>query len=83
MVHITKSNDPIEVLVIFKKHRAEPFSFKWGGRKYAIEKVNLVHAQNTGSGKQVSYSVMSNDTYFKIVFDTNEMLWHLEEVYCE
>ncbi len=80
-MHVIKQRDPIDVLVIFETERARPYSFKWAGRKFVVEKINLSYAKRMGNGKHIFYSVTAEGNYFKLVFDTNEMQWWVEEVH--
>ena len=80
---LLKLNDPIEVIVTFTQKGPKPYALKWGKKNYIVEKINLVYEQKTGDGKLVYFSVTSQANYFKLVFDTNTLLWHLEEVYHE
>lgn len=83
MIHIVKTKEKIDIIVVFEQDKARPYSFKWGGKKYVVEKINLVYAKNTGTGKFLYYSVTAEGNYFKLIFDTNEMMWWVEEVYSE
>ncbi|MBN1325919.1 hypothetical protein JW977_02980 [Candidatus Falkowbacteria bacterium] len=82
-MHLIKEKQPIEVITIFKKDGPKPYAIKWGGKKYIIEKINLRYEKRAGDGKLVYFSVTSEDNYFKLVFDTNNLKWYLEEAYHE
>ncbi len=83
MTHIIKAKDEIEVITIFAKNGPKPYALKWGGKKYIVEKINLRYEKRAGDGKLVYFSVTSQDNYFKLVFDTNNLKWYLEEAYHE
>lgn len=83
MSQVTKIKEQIEVLAIFDKERARPFSFKWAGKKFIVEKINLTFSQKVGLGKLFYYSITSEGNYFKLVFEANEMRWFIEEVVTE
>jgi hypothetical protein len=83
MTHIAKTRDPVEVLAIFSTSGARPFSFKWSGRKFIVEKINLTYSQSSGNGRLVYFSVTAEGNYFKLAFETNEMKWFIEEVVSE
>jgi hypothetical protein len=75
-------NEKIDVLVAFrKKGEVLPLSFDWDNRKYCVNKVNLVHSEKKGSNKWYHFSVSSNESYFKLGFDTGNHAWVLEEAY--
>jgi len=73
----------IEVIAVFEKNRAQPYSFKWAGKKFLVEKVNLHYTQRSGDAILTYYSVTAEGNYFKLVFDSNNMSWWVEEVYSE
>ena len=83
MSNLIKTNEQVEVLAIFTKKGPKPYALKWAGKKYIIEKINLVYSQRTGDGKLVYFSATSQSNNFKLVFNTNELTWRLEEVYHE
>lgn len=73
-------NEPIEVMAVFHKERAEPMTFKWGARYYPINKVNLVHSEHDGR-ETVYYFSVSNDTAaYRLSFRTRSLKWMLEEM---
>ncbi len=80
---ITKTNEQIEIITIFTINGLQPFIFKWAGKKFKVEKVNLVHEQKQGDDKLVYFSVTSENNYFKLVFNTNSLKWFIEEIYHE
>lgn len=80
MTQITKTKEQIEVLAIFDQKQARPFSFKYAGKKFIVEKINLTYSQGIGNGRLFYYSVSSEGNYFKLVFETHEMKWWLEEI---
>lgn len=80
---LTKLNQPTEVIAKFTKQGAEPVVFKYAGKKWIVEKVNLVYEKRSGDGKLVYFSVTSQSNYFKLVFETNNLRWRIEEVYSE
>jgi hypothetical protein len=80
---LTKLNQPTEVITKFTKNGAQPLIFKYAGKKWIVEKVNLTYEKRTGDGKLVYFSVTSQSNYFKLVFETNNLRWRIEEVYSE
>ncbi|OGY42407.1 MAG: hypothetical protein A2Y82_04670 [Candidatus Buchananbacteria bacterium RBG_13_36_9] len=80
---ITKLNEQIEVITKFTKQGAQPAVFKYAGKKWVVEKINLVYEKKTGDGKLVYFSVTSQGNYFKLVFETNNLKWRIGEVYHE
>ncbi len=83
MSNLIKTNKHTDVLVIFTEKGPRPYALKWAGKKYLIEKINLVYEKRSGDGKLVYFSVTSQSNYFKLVFDTNNLNWQIEEIYHE
>jgi len=83
IIMLMKLNEPIVVITKFTKQSAQPVIFKYAGKKWLVEKINLVYEKRAGNGKLVYFSVTSQDNYFKLVFDTNNLKWRLEEIYHE
>jgi hypothetical protein len=83
MTNLIKLKEPVEVLAIFTKRGPQPYALKWAKKKFIIEKINLIYETKTGNSKLVYFSVTSQNNYFKLVFDTNNLKWHLEEIYHE
>ncbi len=74
-------NEPIEVLVKFAKAKVLPAFFKWRGKTYKIEKVNLVHHLRHGDDKTYYFSVSDNLNFFRLAFSTKDLSWKIEELY--
>jgi hypothetical protein len=78
-----KINESVEVLVKFSARKVEPTFFKWNGRTYRINKLNLVHKEKAGDDKIYYFSVSDSLNFFRLAFFTRDLSWRLEEVYCE
>jgi len=84
-----KVNEPIEVLVKFNPSASsgqvnkmvEPTFFKWRGKTYRVEKINLVHKERLGDDKIYYFSVSDNANFFRLAFSTADLGWRLEELY--
>ncbi len=76
-----KINEPVEVLVKFNKEKVEPTFFKWRGKTYRVEKINLVHKQRDGNDKIYYFSVSDSANFFRLAFFTRDLSWKLEELY--
>ena len=64
----------------FKETGAEPVMFKWGGRYYKVDRVNLVHTERKGRNKMYIYSVTDKANAFRLRFYTETLKWELEEM---
>jgi hypothetical protein len=76
-------NDPIEVITIFKEGKAIPFKFLWQGKEYLIKKINLNYSSWQGRSKLYFFAVSDSANYFKLQFDTNNLVWTLLESYVD
>jgi hypothetical protein len=79
----TNLHDLINVICVFNDTAVRPHSFKWSGKTFRVEKINLVFMKRKGDGRLVYFSVTAEGNYFKIVFDTGELKWYLEETVFE
>jgi len=77
-----KINVPITVAFISnpKTHSVGPVIIRWDGREYKITKIGLHHHYWSGRTLVHVFSVISDQTFFRLNFDTDSLLWHLEEV---
>jgi len=78
---LEKVDEPIEVLVNFNQHKVMPVSFKWRGKIYAIEKLNLVHKERSGNDKIYYFSVSDKINYFRLAFFTRDLSWRIQELF--
>ncbi|MDO8593093.1 MAG: hypothetical protein Q7R92_05005 [bacterium] len=78
-----KINEPVEVLVKFNQAKVEPAFFKWRGKTYRVEKINLVHKERLGNDKIYYFSVSDEVNFFRLAFSTRDLSWRLEELYYE
>jgi hypothetical protein len=59
-------DEQIEVAVIYKQGEVNPVAFRWGNKKYFIDKVNLIYTRYEGAVKCYFFSVsasLSRDEY--------------------
>jgi len=75
--------EPIDVLVTFTGNKIFPLFFKWGRKKYKIDKVNLIHVTRQGHDNLYFFNVSNKVNYFKLCFNSGSLKWTLEEVYNE
>ncbi|MDD5110095.1 MAG: hypothetical protein PHI63_02675 [Patescibacteria group bacterium] len=90
-------DEPVEVLASFSPvpactttnkprvagNRVRPLLFRWRGKKYQIEKLNLVHRERDGEDVVYYFNVSDAANYFKLAFSTRRMSWRLAEWYAE
>lgn len=76
-------NEPIKALVSFNGIKVKPVAFEWRGKKYQVDKVNLVY-HATEEGKKIFYfSVTDQANCFNLRFNPENMQWRLNEIYNE
>ena len=75
-----KVEEPIDVMVAFKRGNAEPVAFKWCGRHYKVDRVNLMHAERRGREKVYVFSVSDKANAYRLRFSTETLKWNLEEM---
>lgn len=72
--------EPIDVWVLFKENKIQPYYFFWHGRQIKVEKINLVHTSKNGSNTFYHFSVSSGGNFYRLKFDTVRLEWFLEAV---
>jgi hypothetical protein len=76
-------NEKINVLAVFKNGTIFPYIFSWQNKKRKIEKVNLRYQERNGSFINYYFAIESNGFIGKLKYDSNSMIWTLEEVWVE
>lgn len=74
-------NEPIEVVVSFKKGNVVPKFFFWRRKIYKVDKVHLVHTSKVGSQTLYHFSVTDKANYFQLVFNPVTLTWVLATLY--
>ena len=77
----TKVHDPIRVAVDFAGPKITPLAFVWSGKKYVVEKVNLVYKRRDGARELWCFAVSDNVNSYVLLYDPDNLRWTLEEVY--
>jgi hypothetical protein len=78
---LEKVDEPIEVLVNFSQGKVMPTFFKWRGKTYGVEKLNLVHKERSGNDKIYYFSVSDKVNYFRLAFFTRDLSWRIQELF--
>lgn len=76
-------DEKIDVLVDFSKNKVRPLYFRWGNKRYWVKQINLIHISKEMGRKFYHFSVSDSVNYFKLIFDAEDMVWRLSEVYSE
>ena len=79
---ITKLDIPVSVTLSFdsEKRKTVPRWVIWNGRLYPIAKIGLHHTFRQGRTLFHVFSVASKTLFFRIVFNTENLHWRLEEI---
>ncbi len=76
-------NETIKVRAFFDHSRLTPESFVWGDREIKVVKINLSYSRFTGRSKLYYFAVSDEANYFKLEFNTENLVWTLLETYVE
>lgn len=68
-------SEPVDV--VFHKY---PTSLTWSGRTYSVIKLGLHHTYRHGITRHHVFSVVSQDLFFRLNLNTDNLSWTLEEV---
>lgn len=77
-----KINEPTSVSFTFDsgKRSVKPKALVWNGRLYAVKKVGFHHKFRKGRTLYHVFSVASKNLFFRLVLDTENLHWKLEEI---
>ena len=78
----TKISEPVSVNLAYDatKNTAYPKAIVWKNRLYAVRKVGLAHKFRKGRTLYHVFSVISGNTFLRLIFDTENLNWRLEEI---
>lgn len=73
---------PISVITKYdhKRRSVSPVKVLWEGRQYHIIKIGLHHTYTDGRILYHVFSVASHNLFFKLVLNTQNLHWTLEEI---
>ena len=73
---------PVSVSFVFdsETRSVEPRHLKWNGRVYEIEKIGLHHTFRNGRTLFHVFSVVSKTLFFRLVLNTDNLHWRLEQI---
>lgn len=79
---ISKVSEPVSVSLTFDstKSKVFPKALVWNGRLHAVRKVGLHHTFRQGRTLYHVFSVVSNTTFFRLILNTDNLHWQLEEI---
>ena len=73
---------PVTTYLVYdhKKNRVYPALLRWDGVEYKIKKVGLHYTYRNGKTLFHVYTVSSSDMSFKLVLNTDNLFWMVEQV---
>jgi len=79
---IQKISVPVSVSFTFdsKKRKIFPKWIVWNGRLYPVVKIGLHHTYRQGRTLYHVFSVTSKNLFFRLVLNTENLHWKLEEI---
>ena len=79
---IQKLSAPVSVAAVFDhtKRAFVPKKVRWDGREYRIEKIGFHHTFREGRTLFHVFSVSAEAMFFRLVLDTETLLFRLEEI---
>ncbi|MBI1864108.1 hypothetical protein HYS03_02785 [Candidatus Woesebacteria bacterium] len=79
---VTKINEPVSVSFSFDsvKKKVSPKGVIWNGRLHPIVKIGLHHTYRKGMNLYHVFSVATPTLFLRLVLDTENLHWKLEEV---
>lgn len=80
---LNKINEQVEVIAFFGKNRTIPYIVRWGNRQFKIQKITLFHQVWEGNTKLFYFSALCETAQLKLLFNTAELKWSLEEIWTE
>jgi hypothetical protein len=77
-----KIDIPVSVSFTFdsERRKVEPRALLWNGRLYSIKKIGFHHTFRKGRTLFHVFSVVSKTLFFRIVLNTDNLHWRLEEI---
>lgn len=79
---IQKIKEPVSVSLSYDSQRRKPILrwLIWQGRLYPVIKIGLHHTYRKGQTLYHVFSVISKNLFFRLVLNTENLHWRLEEI---
>ena len=76
---------PVSVNLVYnhKKNRVLPVALTWDGEIRKIKTMDLHHTYKIGRTLYHVFSVSTGGAFFKLVLNTDNLFWEVEEVACD
>jgi hypothetical protein len=73
--------ETISVIASFgRSHRIKPVRFNWSGKLFEIKEITYTWKTEEGKKNIHHFSVTDGRTLYELTFDTNSLLWRLENL---
>lgn len=79
---IEKIQEPVSVDLVFNSQtkKVYPYRLLWRGKVYQIKKIGLHHFFHQGKTLFHIFSVSSDNLFFRLSLNTENLHWTLEEI---
>jgi len=77
-------DEPIEVLVFFRKNRMEPKRFRWKDRVYKVSEVTGDWNTDIGTYRVRHFAVVDESSnFFQLSYDERKTSWVISKIWVE
>lgn len=75
-------SEPVDVIAVFSRghDRLKPIRLKWKQKAYSIRKIDYVFREKRGRILFHVFSCLTDSLFFKLCFDTESLIWSVEEI---
>ncbi len=79
---IQRLKTPVTVNLVYdhRQRTVRPVALVWDGREYPVVRVGMHHTYREGRTLFHVFSVASDAVFFRLVLNTDNLSWQLEEV---
>lgn len=75
-------SESVSVQIVFdhRLHQAKPQQLFWNNKVYPVTQIGLRHCFREGRKLFHVFSLVSNNLFFRLRFDTENLSWTLEQI---
>lgn len=74
-------NEQVDVITKFSKGVISPLFFKYNGRNYKVESIDLRYHFRKSGVLFHSFSIGSDGNSYKLAYNSQDSIWRLEEIF--
>lgn len=75
------AGENISVIASFgQPYKIKPVKFKWSGRLFEVREITYTWKTKEGQKVIYHFSVTDGRSLYELTFDTNSLLWRLENI---